>query len=66
MKLHWMYSEEASALAAEDPAALNLRLAREFQNSSQRAAASGDHEDAARHRRVSDGYLDAAVAQRGR
>ncbi|ACU71778.1 hypothetical protein Caci_2869 [Catenulispora acidiphila DSM 44928] len=64
MDLHWMYSEEANNLAAEDPAALSLRLAKDFQDSSRNAAAAGDSEEAARHRRVSDGYLDDAISRR--
>lgn len=65
MNLHWTYSSnEASDLATKDPAALSLRLARDFQNSSRNAAAAGDHAEAARHRRVSDGYLDDAISER--
>jgi hypothetical protein len=54
-----MHSKEA-----EGSAALSLRLAKDFQDSSRNAEAAGNHEDAARHRRVSDGYLDDAISKR--
>lgn len=64
MTPHWMYSNEAADLATKDPAELSLRLAGKFQESSRQAEASGNHAEAARHRRVSDGYLDAAISER--
>lgn len=65
MALRWTHnSKEVADIAAKDPAALSLRLAKYFQDSSRRAEASGDHENAERRRQASDGYLDDAIAKR--
>lgn len=64
MKLHWMYSEEARQINDKDPAEFSFRMSREFLGTARHYDAAGDAVEAARVRRVSDGYLDDAVSKR--
>lgn len=59
MAPRWMNSNNA-----DDPAALSFELAKDFQDSSRSAAASGNRAEAESHRRVSDDYLDDAITKR--